>query len=529
MGWDGVGWGGEWARRPRCQPINLTRASLQVRKGVYIRACGAPQVLTADLSIRFTGKTGEERRREERREKREGEKSPVQSPPSPPTHHHHPPITITHPSPISAANPKLKMSKVRSFSSKSSSGLCRGFSGASAMKLSFPSTATTSSYHLLSAATNGTLGLDEKETMQDLNKRLSKYLDMVHSLQTSNEQLEVKIKQLLAQKQYKGRDMSPMLAEAQSMRKKILDATLVNNRLLLEIDNTKLSADDFRMKFQGEAVIRQSVEADIDRLLQVKGEYEMSSATLTNEVEMLKDELQYLKKNHQEEVNIIKAQARNDQVEVEVDTVEGVDLSAIMADIRAKYEAVTKKNRDDAEAWYKEQMNTTTVEVQKNTQALDDAKAELNEKRQILQTLQMDLEGLSRQNMGLENIVVETEQRYGTQLQKILMVVSKLEGDLNQVNSDIMNQRREYEVLLKTKLTLEAEIAEYRRLLGGETSFRETVKTAVPPPPPREPTPPPSDIRIRKTVTVITVMEDEHGNVLDQKSEVEQFEEKQKN
>lgn len=38
---------------------------------------------------------------------------------------------------------------------------------------------------------------------------------------------------------------------------------------------------------------------------------------------------------------------------VEVDAKPQADMSAVMADIRAQYEAITEKNRKDMENWYK--------------------------------------------------------------------------------------------------------------------------------------------------------------------------------
>ena len=42
----------------------------------------------------------------------------------------------------------------------------------------------------------------------------------------------------------------------------------------------------------------------------------------------------------------------NEQVTVEVDAVQGPDLAAIMADLRLQYEGITRKNKEEAEAWY---------------------------------------------------------------------------------------------------------------------------------------------------------------------------------
>lgn len=42
----------------------------------------------------------------------------------------------------------------------------------------------------------------------------------------------------------------------------------------------------------------------------------------------------------------------NEQVNVEVDAAQGPDLGAVMAELRAQYEGISRKNKEDAEMWY---------------------------------------------------------------------------------------------------------------------------------------------------------------------------------
>ncbi|KFQ52250.1 Keratin, type I cytoskeletal 14, partial [Pelecanus crispus] len=148
---------------------------------------------------------------------------------------------------------------------------------------------------------DGILPAGEKETMQNLNDRLAAYLDKVRALEEANTDLEVKIREWY-KKQGPGpdRDYSPYYKTIEELRNKVLVATVDNANLLLQIDNARLTADDFRTKFETEQTLRLSVEADINGLRRVLDELTLARADLEMQIENLKEELAYLKKNHEE-------------------------------------------------------------------------------------------------------------------------------------------------------------------------------------------------------------------------------------
>ncbi|XP_012515771.1 PREDICTED: keratin, type I cytoskeletal 13 isoform X2 [Propithecus coquereli] len=305
--------------------------------------------------------------------------------------------------------------------------------------------------------------------MQNLNERLASYLDKVRALEEANTELEVKIRDWY-QKQAPTspeRDYSHYYKTIEELRDKILAASINNNRVILEIDNARLAADDFRLKYENELTLRQSVEADINGLRRVLDELTLSKTDLEMQIESLNEELAYMKKNHEEEMKEFSNQVVG-QVNVEMDATPGIDLTRVLAEMREQYEVMAEKNRRDAEEWFQSKSAELNKEVTSSTAMIQSSKTEITELRRTLQGLEIELQSQLSTKAGLENSLAETECRYALQLQQIQGLISSIEAQLSELRSEMECQNQEYKVLLDIKTRLEQEIATYRSLLEGQ-------------------------------------------------------------
>ncbi|XP_051014549.1 keratin, type I cytoskeletal 15 isoform X2 [Acomys russatus] len=328
---------------------------------------------------------------------------------------------------------------------------------------------TSSGYGGSFGGVDGLLAGGEKATMQNLNDRLATYLDKVRALEEANTELEVKIRDWY-QKQSPAspeRDYTHYFKTMEEIRDKILAATIDNSRVILEIDNARLAADDFRLKYENELALRQSVEADINGLRRVLDELTLARTDLEMQIESLNEELAYLKKNHEEEMKEFNSQLAG-QVNVEMDAAPGVDLTRMLADMREQYEAIAEKNRRDAEAWFFSKTEELNKEVASNTEMIQSSKTEITDLRRTMQGLEIELQSQLSMKAGLENSLAEVECRYATQLQQIQGLISSLETQLSELRSEMECQNQEYNMLLDIKTRLEQEIATYRSLLEGQ-------------------------------------------------------------
>lgn len=325
-------------------------------------------------------------------------------------------------------------------------------------------------FDLSSALDQQAVHLNEKATMQNLNDRLASYLEKVRSLEAANTKLEKQIREYYEQKgPLAERDYSNYWAIINDLKDKIAAATIGNANILLQIDNSKLAADDFRTKFEHELMMRQSVEADIANLRRLLDQTTLTKADLEMQIEGLQDELAYLKKNHAEELEALRSQLTG-TINVEVDAAPQQDLNKVMEEIRAQYEAITDKHRRDQEGWFNEKSAVLSKEVAMSTETIQTSKTELGDLRRTLQGLEIELQSQLSMKGALENTLADTEGRYSAMLGGFQNTIHMLEAELGNMRASTEQQGQEYKMLLDIKTRLEQEIATYRSLLETEES-----------------------------------------------------------
>ncbi|XP_075134417.1 keratin, type I cytoskeletal 19-like [Leptodactylus fuscus] len=313
----------------------------------------------------------------------------------------------------------------------------------------------------------GFLNVNEKETMQHLNDRLASYLEKVRSLEQENAQLERNIREWYDKNQPSTLpDFSCYFRTIQELQGQISSATIENARIVLQIDNARLAADDFKNKYEMEQRLRNNVESDVNGLRRVLEELNREVCDLESQVQNLQEELLQMKRNHEEEVNSLRAQL-GARVNVEVDAAPSVDLNRVLSEIRQQYENLMERNMREVESMFLQRSEELNREMASGSEQLQSVQTEVIELRRNVQTLEIELQSQLSMKSALEGTLAETEATFGTQLSQLQCLINNVESELSRIRADLERQNHEYKILMDQKTHLEMEIATYKRLLEG--------------------------------------------------------------
>ncbi|XP_056403644.1 keratin, type I cytoskeletal 19-like [Hyla sarda] len=314
---------------------------------------------------------------------------------------------------------------------------------------------------------DGLFDVNEKEIMQLLNERLSSYLGEVRTLEMENAQLERKICQWYENNPPKTPpDGTEYFKIIDKLQDEIIEATLENANIMLEIDNARLAAADYRSKYEQELAQSNNMVVDMNNLGRVLEALSGENNDLEMHVQSLQGEVNNLKSNSEEEIESLLSQL-GARINVEMNAAPSIDLNEALSEIREEYETLMQQNLKEAEDMFLEMSQELSREVASSSEQLQSIGTELIEMKRCVQALEIELQSELSLKSALEGTLAETEAAFGSKLAELQCLINNMEADLASILSNLERQNYEYKVLMDQKTHLEMEIATYKRLLDG--------------------------------------------------------------
>lgn len=350
----------------------------------------------------------------------------------------------------------------------------------------------------------------ERKDMQDLNERFSNYLGKVRELEAQNRKLADDLEKLKAKWGVETRQIKAMFqAELDEARHQLDEAEREKARLEIRIASLEEQLEELRTKlnvaqlevvayrekvtFQNKLIeeyeqeitmLRKQVDsletehakdqktiADLEDKLQ-RAREELDKETLAhidaeNRRQTLEEEIEFLKSIHDQEMKELAALAYRDTTSENRDFWKN-ELANAIREIEQMYSEKMEDMKTDLEIVYKNKLDTMRLAAQNQANNVNVEKDECKDLRKGVTELRDRINDLDKENQDLQRQIDALKREKEDRERELEAENDDLRDEKAQLKRELDAIINELQHVADTKMSLDLEIAAYRKLLEGE-------------------------------------------------------------
>ncbi|XP_076455321.1 70 kDa neurofilament protein-like [Babylonia areolata] len=352
----------------------------------------------------------------------------------------------------------------------------------------------------------------EKQDMRDLNERFANYIEKVRFLEAQNRKLASELDDLRSKWGKETNAVKTMYeTELEEARKVIEETNKDRSRLQVRVGQLEEQMDDSQRQLDDAKKWRSQDRETINKLNQQISDLEaeirmlrrtndsldterqrdkqainrlneeleklrldLSNETILrldaeNRAQTLAEELEFLKSVHEQELKELAALAYRDTTAENREFWKN-ELSQAIRDIQNEYDSKMDTIRGEMETFYNLKVQEFRTGATKQNMEVTHAREETKKVQKMHNDCKIRMADLEARNAQLEKQYQDLLREMEQKEQDHTLEINQLKDEMNKLRAEMESMLVELQTLMDAKLSLELEIAAYRKLLETEES-----------------------------------------------------------